>query len=395
MPTKVAQIIGGPALVQFAGASFYSKGDIELTNTFDTFAVEVDRFRKVDERVSNQPLQLKFTPAGEWEDLAVLYPYVNTILGDLITPARVIDASTFGSGYFLLSGQDYAPGTAVQATNSLGALPAGLAEGTLYYIGEVTPDSGQFALYDTRAHAQAGGATGKVAITDAGTGIQTLIMQEPLVIWTFSGKKFTFHNAAVVQMPNINASTIQTLLGEVTFEAFLRDNKSWADANSIYTVTDEALSDNSFDPEAIITQPYVVSWGSDPWANLATKEGIKIAFALQLEAIETDTDGVLTRRLSGIDVTATAQPMGISETQLMDKLLLQGAGAKRGRSLSGDSLNIVGDGVYIRLYGAALKGGSQHFSTSVDRIGELTWTATRTFQSGVPNPLFFVGTDAP
>jgi hypothetical protein len=106
-------------------------------------------------------------------------------------------------------------------------------------------------------------------------------------------------------------------------------------------------------------------------------------------------DGVLTRRLSGITVTARAVPMGLSESDIMTKLLLQGAGAARGRSLSGANLEISATGFWVRLYGAALRGGPQLFGTKSDRIGELTWVATRTFATGVPNPLFFVGTANP
>lgn len=53
------------------------------------------------------------------------------------------------------------------------ALPTGLAVDTAYYVGELTADT--FKLYDTRAHAVAGGETGLVNITSDGTGTQTFM----------------------------------------------------------------------------------------------------------------------------------------------------------------------------------------------------------------------------
>lgn len=61
-------------------------------------------------------------------------------------------------------------GDCVNATTS-DTLPTGISADTAYYVGEVTTDT--FQLFDTRAHAIAGGATGLVNITAAGTGNQT------------------------------------------------------------------------------------------------------------------------------------------------------------------------------------------------------------------------------
>lgn len=308
MPINVTTIIAGPALVKFDGATFYSKGDIKLTTEHETFDVEVDRFRKVDVRSKEETIKIAFTPAGEWESLAVLYPYAATLLGSTITsdPNKALD------------------------------------------------------------------------------------------IHTFAGKKLTFHNAALTKMPNIKGSAVETLLGEVEFEAFVKNNTAWSAANSRYTIATEALVDASFDPANILTQAYTVGWGAvAPWDAMSTKKGVDVDFSLALEPIETDADGIVSRRLSGLEVSVKCQPMGITEADMLNKLLFQGAGAVRGRSLSGDDLNVSAAGVYVRVYGAALKGGPQSFSSKEDRIGELEWMATRTFVAGAPNPLFFVGTEAP
>ena len=64
-----------------------------------------------------------------------------------------------------------ADGTAVDFTTT-DTLPAGISANTAYYVGEGA--TATFQLYDTYAHAIAGGATGLVDITDAGAGTHTL-----------------------------------------------------------------------------------------------------------------------------------------------------------------------------------------------------------------------------
>lgn len=68
-------------------------------------------------------------------------------------------------------GHGLVDGTAVDFTTT-DTLPAGLSADTAYYVGEAADDT--FKLYDTYAHAIAGGATGKVNLTDAGVGTHTL-----------------------------------------------------------------------------------------------------------------------------------------------------------------------------------------------------------------------------
>jgi hypothetical protein len=392
MSTKVALILGGPALVTYRGQTFYSQGDITLDPSIETFPIMVDRYQQVDERVKNQPIKLSFTPAGEWEALNVLFPYASTVLGDLITPVRTFGTVVPATNLITITGHGLTSGDAIRCSSTT-TLPAPLSPATLYYAKAVDPNT--ISLHPTYGDAIAG--TNIIDITDVGTGTHKLVVNNPLVIQTFAGQQYTFPNAAVVSMPPITVSAVQTLLGQVTFECFLAEGANWSDANPFYTLAAVAApNDTSFNPTNVLTQPATMGWGvTPPWSSFSTKSGVRVEFPLQLEAVETDMDGVLTRRLSGITVTARAVPMGLSESDIMTKLLLQGAGAARGRSLSGANLEISATGFWVRLYGAALRGGPQLFGTKSDRIGELTWVATRTFATGVPNPLFFVGTANP
>lgn len=72
-------IITGPALVTFRGASFWSKGDIEVKLNQETFNIDSSAFGKVDERAKDISADISFEPVGEWEATALaalwnLYP---------------------------------------------------------------------------------------------------------------------------------------------------------------------------------------------------------------------------------------------------------------------------------------------------------------------------------
>jgi hypothetical protein len=63
-------------------------------------------------------------------------------------------------------------GMPVTVSNAGGALPAGLSAATVYWANVI--DVNTFYLYDTLAHALAGGSTGRKDITTNGTGTQTM-----------------------------------------------------------------------------------------------------------------------------------------------------------------------------------------------------------------------------
>lgn len=397
MSTNSATIIGGPALILYKGAAFYTQANITLASAKETFPIQTDRFGKVDERVSEENLTVSFTPAGEWENLAVLWPYASTLLGTLITPQSLLvsainttNEQLTVTAHGLTTEMDVLVHVATGGT--LPTATPSLTQTTRYFVRVL--DANTVTLHPTAANATAN--INAINFSVAGTGSFFLDRDWPLVIHTFAGIKLTLFNAAVTQMPGVILSTVKSLIGAVTFEAFLRNGTDWSNPAARWMIENVALSDTSFSQTNILTQPYTAAWGpTAPWDNFETKEGFNVAFNLGLQPVMTDSLGIVTRRISSLDVTAQARPEGIDESQLMAKLLLQNTGSIRGRSLSGDNLNISGTGVYIRLYGAALKSAPQNFSVSEERLGQLEWFATRTFAAGVPNDLFFVGTVAP
>jgi hypothetical protein len=390
---SVTELIGGPCIITYRGATFRSKGDITLDLAIETFNVETSLLGKVDERQREHPIKLHFVPDGEWTSLGILWPYANTFFGDYVTPQRTVFSITANAIYS--PSNNLIAGDAVVAQAYGGSIVTGLTAGTTYYVHPISADA--FTIHLTYAAGVAGSSP--IAIT-LGTGTTRLVVNNPLTIQTQAGQLITFLNAAVVQMPEIIASTVNTAVGEVTFEAFLADGQDWSGTNSLYTqVSNPWPGDPSFNPANILTGEITAVWGaSAPWNLFTTKTGWRINFGMTLTPVEVDNVGVVTRRYSGLDVTARATPLGIQESDLQAALYLQGAGAGRGKSLASVGtdlkLSAVANNFGVRIYSAAMKGGPEIFSNKLDRVGELTWIATRTFNSGVPNPLFYVGAQA-
>ncbi len=378
--------------MSYDGSVFRSKADVKLDPTLDTFAIENDLYGPVDLRAGDQPLKVSFTPEGRFTDLAVLFPYLAVSLGSLITPVYTCGAIVHGDNTIAIAETTLPAGTSVSfGISGVGTMPTGLTAGTLYYLSANA--SGLRTVHTTSAHAIAG--TSPIDITSNGTGTLRYVVQKALVILGADGTRITLHNVALTKMPSINAKSKETLWGDVEFEAFPKNGVDRTTANSVMTVDTAAFSDTGFDPAEIITQPYALTWGAAPWAAIYTKSGITIEPSLNLAAVEDDASGIISRRITSLGFTAKAQPMGIDFASLLTKLNLQGAGAVRGRSLAGDDLDISGTDVFMRLNKAALVGGPAQWKTDLDRVGELTWQATRSFTAGVADPLFFIGDEAP
>ena len=390
---SVTQLIGGPCLMTFRGGTFRSKGDVTLSQALSTFAIDTSNLGQVDERTTEHPIRISFVPDGEWSNLSVLFPYALTPFGTYITPQYT--AVSISGNIVYSPASNALAGDAVYVAAYGGTLISGLTAGTLYYIHPISPDA--FTVHLTYAAAVAGSSPITISL---GTGTSRFVVNNPLTIQTQAGQLITFPNCAVMQMPEIIGSTVSTALGEVTFEAFLVDGQDWSGVNSLFTqVANPWPGDPSFNPVNILTGEISAVWGATaPWNLFSTKNGWRISFRMTLTPVEVDSVGVVTRRLSNLIVEARSIPLGIQEADLTTALYLQGTNAGRGRSLSqyGNNLNLsaVAGNLGVKLYNAALRGGPQIFSNRVDRVGELTWVATRTYNAGVPQPLFYVGAQA-
>lgn len=75
-------IIREPGLIQFNGSYFFSKDAITVTQTDEYFDVSSNMHGKLEDRSSDRSFEIKFTPLGEFEALAILYPFFSLDIGD-------------------------------------------------------------------------------------------------------------------------------------------------------------------------------------------------------------------------------------------------------------------------------------------------------------------------
>ena len=215
----------------------------------------------------------------------------------------------------------------------------------------------------------------------------------PLVIDSRDGKTYTYAAAALTVPPEIVFSAGRTLFGPMAFSAVGADNTAPTAANRRVSMANSTYPTGSdgYDPAAIVTQPYTLSWGSGaPWTNLETEAGVTLAFQPTYAPRRIDSAGIIGLRLVDLLVTARARPLGVADADVLTALKIQGAGAGRGRTLGGEGKDLVvsGAGVYARLYSAGLETGRSAFGGATNRVGELGWSAAGT-------PAFYLGTSAP
>lgn len=91
-------IITGPALVQFAGQKFWSKGNVEVTIINDRFNVDTAHFGKVSERYQDRKVEITFEPSGAITTAlaGVMFPYGATNVGTSVLTAVDRPLEIFG-----------------------------------------------------------------------------------------------------------------------------------------------------------------------------------------------------------------------------------------------------------------------------------------------------------
>lgn len=77
-------ILRGPAIIQFKGQTFYSQSDIAVAFSEEVIPINVSNWGEVDNRVDQVYHQISFTPAGQWNALAVLFPYASALIGSSV-----------------------------------------------------------------------------------------------------------------------------------------------------------------------------------------------------------------------------------------------------------------------------------------------------------------------
>lgn len=389
----LARLLQGPAIIRHRGAVFHSTGGKQLAPTAEVFGIESDAYGTLDQRALNNAVALTLTPLGVWTQAHrdVLWRWQNPVLGQLLTPRFDVGTVDAGEDTVSLLGAlvhefDYLnfPRLGARCMFCVGpeagtTAPAGLVDGTLYYLGMPDPEEPRVrTLHTTEAAAVAG--TGVVSIGDAGAGDFFMIEQEELVIHTYQNRKITFANAAVLQMPPIVHSAVASLIGQVGFAAFRKNRAAWGDADSLYTIAKELLTDTPPAAADIPTLQYAHTWEDvgAPWEGFATRAAMTVTPQLVTAPVGNDPLGDLGLEITGVNVTAAGAPDNLSEKALLDVLGMQGGTARRGASRVRGDLTSSGTGVHTTVYNAAATALPQTFAAGSPRAGEVAWVSART-----------------
>lgn len=392
MPLNIAKTLKGPCVVSFKQADFFSQDDVTVDLSPSLFSVDSSAHGPIDQRIDDHLAQVQFSPMGVWNEAmrgiynSIAAKPLNSFLAD---SWRVTDTDA-ATDTLEISSHGIVDGTPVRFFTRGGNLPSGVAEATLYYTHAVDTDN--VTLHASQAEGISGANPVDITADDE-SGYLFLIEQQPLRIQSLgSGDFITLHNAVVSQLAPLQFGATQQLVGQKQFRAFPKFGVDRATADSVYT-TGNAPVTATLNAATILTQPYALDWGAAPWDSFEAKNGVTMTFNMQTTEDRADSIGVGMLSLSGLSVQVQAQPIGnLTEDHVLAKMKLQGAGAARGVSLSGDDLNIVGTGVYARLYNAALVNAGLVWSSVNDRMPQMTWQGTK---AAVSDPLFYVGEAAP
>lgn len=396
----------GPALVTHRGGSFFSREDIVVDLSKETKDIPSSAFGPLTQVNQGVKATTKFRPVGEFEHLGVLWPYAATpigrsIFGDadyplIIQPLDVNQPQT----RFKAAGLSKMPDLTFTATDTL----IGDCEFQMVGANNSAPNAAD------RLFVQENNAINLGALP---YDPAALLVQAYSMRWLSGGTyRPSYNNVASAAAIAYNANAVALQANLRTIGAPL-DNVSVTDGDYIngFTVRDP---DNALNPalfaavlanmpggmqlKATAVDANTVLLQLAPWSNFETREGMKVAFTLTLTEDTGDAIGHYDTVFGGLSVVASGLPQGVSEAQMLAAAQVQGTNAVRGTRLStgAHDLDIVGDGVFFRLYGANMRKAGQVFSATKQRIPGLEWVASRTIGGGgALNPLFYIGTVAP
>jgi hypothetical protein len=204
---------------------------------------------------------------------------------------------------------------------------------------------------------------------------------QPLVLTAANGVRLTFAAVAITQMPDLLLTTRGAVAGTVTFLALGARSLGVTATNRLVTI-DTATMPSAPDGTPQLADDFAVTWGAAPWVALRSKDGVRVRFGLTTTPVLSDANALLDLTLEKLEVEVRLTPetpTGPDEADVIAALLLQGANAAPGRlaSAAAATLDVAGDGIFVRLPEAQLTRAELAFDATRPRVGELTFTAGR------------------
>lgn len=382
---------------------FFTREDLVVDFNKETKELPSAAFGKLDEVNLGTKATAKFRPVGEFEHLAVLWPYSTTPVG----------TSIFGNADYPLLIQ---PLDTTQKQTTFKAAGISKMPDLFFTATDTLIQDVEFQMVGANNVAVDDAArlfTQEANVLDLGAlpyDPAKLIVQAYNNSWLSAG---TYHpsysgddTTAAIAF-DANAAAVQVALRTIAALPAVTVTGNYLDG---FTVTHTGALDHTLFTSTYSGLPGGTTLRADqvsadvvllrlfPWAKFQAREGIKVAFALQLTEDTADAIGHYDTIFSGLSVTATGLPQGVTDVAALAAAAIQGPGSVRGTKLSagGHNLDIYADDVFFRLYKANVRKSSAIFGATKQRVGDLEWVAARSIGGGgVLNPLFYIGAAAP
>jgi len=223
-----------------------------------------------------------------------------------------------------------------------------------------------------------------------------IFSNETLTIWDQAAtyNKRVFSNAAITKCPGIKAGVKDTVLGDMTFTAILKDGVIPGASDAYVVISTDTYPTEAFDLSTVITPVYTHVWGgSSPWSSFNVGDaGVVFDFPISIRDQNVSGLGTVNMVLTGRGGSAKFTPVGVTEAEV---ITATGANTVMGAAPTVNNLVVAGTGIHLTLYNAQMKDVNLNFDSETDRIGEMTAMATQTLSAGALNPLYRIGTAAP
>lgn len=394
MPISRAQILQGPCQIQFAGSTFYSKGDVTVKINDKTFNVISDAIGLVDYRDDDFMADISFEPDGQVTTalLAVLFPFIQS---GILPGTSVYGATDRALIVWCRDGSKH-----TFANVALTKQPTFMASAIKTAFGSCTfralrplasPWTTKIATF----------ATGTTYPGDSAYTLANIITTPFLARWENSTPP-TGTATATSASPAVFGDTADGLvIGDTVFNSGYTNPA----LNGLFTVATTPTSGTYTLYLYGTTTPLNNTGSSDSgtfvrqnsFDSFTTESGFTIDTNVSLSDVSTDDLGCVDLRFQQIEVTCKCIPVGPQPADLYNSLAIDGSGAIRGRSRAavGASLYLSGAGLFAKLTQASLVDITPVVaSAKKKRVQECTWKTTMTLTSGTPNPPLTLATSA-
>lgn len=170
-PTAKAQV-NPQAVASIEGQILFGVSNV-LGNPCDQAIYRIGRNSRPYKYILDMPYPISERTSSEFVLTNVEVGGILVVGADIYSSWRksaTVTVTIASPGVLTYTAHNFADGDPIRFTTT-GALPTGLVAGTTYYVRSVTVDT--LHIYDTSAHAIAGGSTGRVITTGSQSGVHT------------------------------------------------------------------------------------------------------------------------------------------------------------------------------------------------------------------------------